>query len=61
MFLREICEDNGLPVYDVEELSLQQAMLVLDEPHLLPEKQQPAGLFWHKQIAQHSVVSEISI
>jgi len=61
MFLREICEDNGLPVYDVQELSLQQAMLVLDEPHRLPEKQPMTDLFWRNKIVSDLAVGEISI
>ena len=61
MFLRDICEDSGLPVYDVQELSLQQAMLVLDEPHRLPVKPQVADLFWQDKIMQKPGVSKVSV
>ena len=29
MILKELCEDMGLPTYDVQELSLEQAMLMV--------------------------------
>lgn len=33
MILRDLCDHAGLPTYDVQELSLEQAMLMVGENH----------------------------